>query len=165
MPRKKRKSTSVRKDSPTKRRRLSDESPSLTPIDPRRSVSSSFVDGPASSLQHPLADGVLEERLGADISLKQEANGHIDLVAKGGTNGTSGRFGRGRLTSSDEISPTVKDEDGISRPKRQVAMKPIDYHALHNHIPTPTAKWLKYILDPECDIQEGESLALRRAEH
>ena len=47
----------------------------------------------------------------------------------------------------------------ISRPKRQVAMAPIDYHALHNHIPTPTAKWLRLINDPDCDIKEGKSLS------
>jgi hypothetical protein len=48
---------------------------------------------------------------------------------------------------------------GPSRPKRQVAMNRPDYHAMHHHIATPTAKWLDLIADPgkyNAVINEGE---------
>lgn len=49
-------------------------------------------------------------------------------------------------------TPDTADGDkanGSARPKRQVAMNRPDYHALHHHIATPTARWLDLIKDPE----------------
>ena len=49
--------------------------------------------------------------------------------------------------------------EASSRPKRQAALNRPDYHALHHHIATPTAKWLDLINDPEKygkTIKEGE---------
>jgi hypothetical protein len=54
---------------------------------------------------------------------------------------------------------TSEDVSGI-RPKRQAAMHRPDYHALHHHIATPTARWLDLINDPEkygTKISTGES--------
>jgi len=39
--------------------------------------------------------------------------------------------------------------NGSARPKRQAALNRPDYHALHHHIATPTARWLDLIKDPE----------------
>ena len=55
-----------------------------------------------------------------------------------------------------------REDDGSSmnRPKRQVAKNRPDYHALHHHIATPTAKWLELISDPDkygADITVGRS--------
>lgn len=46
------------------------------------------------------------------------------------------------------------------RPKRKATLQRPDYHALHNNISTPTAKWLALIRDPGKSgrkIREGES--------
>jgi hypothetical protein len=40
-------------------------------------------------------------------------------------------------------------DSASARPKRQAALNRPDYHALHHHIATPTAKWLHLIADPE----------------
>jgi F-box/leucine-rich repeat protein 10/11 len=53
----------------------------------------------------------------------------------------------------------AESEAGPSRPKRQAALNRPDYHALHHHIATPTAKWLHLIADPEkynATILDGE---------
>jgi F-box/leucine-rich repeat protein 10/11 len=58
------------------------------------------------------------------------------------------------------VSSAAKTEDG-SRPKRAAAMNRPDYHALHHHIATPTARWLDLIHDPKkygATISGGESL-------
>jgi F-box/leucine-rich repeat protein 10/11 len=58
------------------------------------------------------------------------------------------------------VSSAATTEDG-SRPKRAAAMNRPDYHALHHHIATPTARWLDLIHDPKkygATISGGESL-------
>jgi len=39
--------------------------------------------------------------------------------------------------------------EDLSRPKRSAALNRPDYHALHHHIATPTARWLDLIKDPQ----------------
>ncbi|RXK37331.1 hypothetical protein M231_05397 [Tremella mesenterica] len=46
-----------------------------------------------------------------------------------------------------DMTQTVKEND--KRPKRKAALNRPDYLAMHNHIPTPTGKWLELINDPE----------------
>ena len=70
----------------------------------------------------------------------------------------------GDRSRSGTADGNVKDEDGITRarPKRQAAMHRPDYHALHHHIATPTARWLDLIHDPEkynTKISEGKHQA------
>jgi hypothetical protein len=51
------------------------------------------------------------------------------------------------------------EKTGMARPKRQVAMHRPDYHALHHHIATPTARWLDLIHDPakyNTEIKDGQ---------
>lgn len=53
----------------------------------------------------------------------------------------------------------VKDDISAARPKRQAAKNRPDYHALHHHIATPTARWLDLIHDPakyNTEIKDGE---------
>jgi F-box/leucine-rich repeat protein 10/11 len=60
----------------------------------------------------------------------------------------------GSVIASATIDTTVDTQgqpmkEGEARPKRQAAMHRPDYHALHHHISTPTAKWLDLIGNPE----------------
>lgn len=65
-------------------------------------------------------------------------------------------------TSTKGTSTKGNDGDNpsqTSRPKRQAAMNRPDYHALHHHIATPTARWLDLIHNPEkynTTISDGE---------
>lgn len=61
---------------------------------------------------------------------------------------------------SPAMETVVKDEFGVARPKREAAKNRPDYHALHHHIATPTARWLDLIRDPakhNTEIKDGES--------
>lgn len=49
-------------------------------------------------------------------------------------------------TNDPETSSSTRTN---GRPKRKVAENQPDYHALHNHISTPTAKWLALIKEPK----------------
>lgn len=55
--------------------------------------------------------------------------------------------------SNNKVAPEDKEgkdeSSSSSRPKRQAAMNRPDYHALHHHISTPTARWLDLIHDPD----------------
>ncbi|KAK4689621.1 hypothetical protein P7C73_g484, partial [Tremellales sp. Uapishka_1] len=53
----------------------------------------------------------------------------------------------GDRTAVESTSPAPESTTD-SRPKRQAALNKPDYHALHNHIATPTSKWLELIHDP-----------------
>lgn len=46
-------------------------------------------------------------------------------------------------------STAASGETSSKRPKRAAALNAPDYHALHNHISTPTTKWLGLIKDPK----------------
>lgn len=61
-----------------------------------------------------------------------------------------------------EATESIKSEDG-HRPKRAAALNRPDYHALHHHIATPTARWLDLIQDPGkygVKIAEGRFLSI-----
>lgn len=75
---------------------------------------------------------------------------------------------RVKVEQPDAASPaTANGHDGEGesapgRPKRQAALNRPDYHALHHHIATPTAKWLHLIADPEkynVTILDGKLIA------
>lgn len=60
---------------------------------------------------------------------------------------------------SARSSKAGKEKEDPSRPKRKATLQRPDYHALHNNISTPTAKWLALIRDPGKSgrkIREGE---------
>lgn len=61
---------------------------------------------------------------------------------------------------SARSSKAGKEKEDPLRPKRKATLQRPDYHALHNNISTPTAKWLALIRDPGKSgrkIREGES--------
>ncbi|ORX38273.1 hypothetical protein BD324DRAFT_620219 [Kockovaella imperatae] len=69
----------------------------------------------------------------------------------------------GTTSKKPRLSSTISDTSAINqkdpsapgdvkakaRPKRQAALNRPDYHALHHHIATPTAKWLELIANPQ----------------
>ena len=64
------------------------------------------------------------------------------------------------LSDPPAPTPPTLTEQPNSRPKRQAALNRPDYHAMHNHIATPTARWLELIKEPGkygTSISPGES--------
>lgn len=61
-----------------------------------------------------------------------------------------GAAGAGAASPSASTSAAAAENGGSNkRPKRAAALNAPDYHALHNHISTPTSKWLGLIKDPK----------------